>query len=61
MRKSVITIILSAILCIVLFVFAGCYDTANSINAIKDIELYSDMQAGGDQIDVDFDNGKKYG
>ena len=61
MRKSVITIILSAILYIVLFVFAGCSDTANSINAIKDIELYSDMQAGGDKIDVDFDNGKKYG
>ncbi|MGN0812395.1 MAG: hypothetical protein ACI4MQ_02675 [Candidatus Coproplasma sp.] len=61
MKKTVIAFLLSAITCIALFAFDGCTDKANQINAISDIEFYSDMLSGGDKIDVDFDNGKKDG
>lgn len=43
---------------IVAVCFAGC---SERINTITDIDLYSDMQAGGDKIEVCFENGTRYG
>ncbi len=61
MRKTAIIILLSTILCFGLFSFVACSNSDNEINTIKDIEFYSEMKAGGDKIDVDFNNGKKNG
>lgn len=61
MRKSIISILIAAVLCCAVFALAGCADKSDNIKTITDISFYSDMQAGGDKIDVHFENGTRYG
>lgn len=56
MRKSYISIIVSAMLYFAMFLFAGCSNTSNDVITITDIEYYSDMQMEADRIEVKFDN-----
>lgn len=56
MRKSFISITISAMLCFILFLFAGCSNTAKEVSTITDIELYSDMKSEAEKIEVKFDN-----
>lgn len=48
------------LLCIALFAMVGCSNT-KSVEYITDIAGYENMQLGGDKIEVNFENGKKYG
>lgn len=56
MRKSFISMTVSALLCFALSLFAGCSDTPKNVTTITDIEYYSDMHAEADRIKVKFDN-----
>jgi len=61
MRKSYISILLAVISCFIVFAFAGCSKTTENVETITDIEFYADMQAGGDKIVVDYENGTREG
>ena len=56
--KKLLTAIVVALLSCILFAFAGC---SENISVITDIDRYADMQQRADKIDVDFENGTKYG
>lgn len=60
MRK-ICLLALTAMLCFGMFAFVGCAAASDAIKTITDIAGYADMQAGGDRIDVQFENGTQYG
>ncbi len=61
MRKSYISILIAVIVCFLTFAFVGCSEKTENIETITDIEFYVDMQAGGDKIVVDYENGTREG
>lgn len=60
MRKFFVPLLLSAAACFAV-VFAGCAGKTYKPEKITNMQYYAEMYAGGDKIDVCFDNGTKYG
>lgn len=55
MSKTIISTVLTALICLSLFAVAGCSDGI-SIIYITDIKDFSDIQSNTDKIEIDFDN-----